>query len=71
MHCSDCDMIKLGRSITMNNNIPACQSELVAFVEYQTELVEDFDTGIMSRDDVLALFNKYAGPNPPLGKFYM
>ncbi len=70
MHCSDCDMMKLAQSLVMENNIAACMSEIVAFIEFLTELVPDFETGIMSRNDLKALFDKYAGPNPPPGKFF-
>ncbi len=63
-------MTRVVERIRMNNNIPACESEAVAYVEFLTGLVEDFGPGIMSRDDIMALFEAYAGPNPPLGKLF-
>ncbi len=69
IHCSACDIINRGQSLRLNNNIPACRSEVVAFVEYLTGLVEDFETDFLSRDDLIALFDKYAGPNSFPGKF--
>ncbi len=52
----------------MNNNIAACESEVVAYVEFLSGFVQDFQTGIVSRDDLIALLDAYAGTNPPLGK---
>ncbi len=54
----------------MKNNIAGCHNEAVAYAEFLTGLVDDFDTGMMSRDDLMALFDKYAGSNPPIGKFF-
>lgn len=68
MHCSDCDLIKLMESIRIKNNIACCRNELVAYMEFVTGLVDDFETGIFSRDDQMALFDKYAEFNPPHGK---
>ena len=70
MHCSDCDMIMLTQSMTTKNNIAACQNEAVAFAEFVTGLVDDFGTGIVSRDDMMALLNKYAAFDSPIGKFF-
>ncbi len=70
--CSDCDLISLVENLRMNNHIAGCQNEAVAYAEFVTGLVDDYEIGIMSRNDVVALFDKYAGSNSPLGKcFYM
>ncbi len=54
----------------MNNHIAGCQNEALAYAEFLTGLVDDFEIGIMSRNDVMAVLEEYAGSNPPLGKFY-
>ena len=70
MNVSGYDMIYVMENLLTNNNIAGCRSEILAFAKFVTGLVEDFDIGIMSRDDFKALFEKYAGSNPDNSKFF-
>ncbi len=45
-----------------------CHSESVAFGEFVTALAVDLKPGILSREDLTALWDAYAQPNPPAGK---
>ncbi len=61
------------RGITMDHHLPSCPSEAVSYINFVSTLVDDGDgnQGIVSRNDILALWDEYAGPNRPDGKFLL
>ncbi len=70
MHYSGCDFRIILENLRISNKLGGCHSESVAFVEYVTDLAEDLEAGIMSREDLMALWDAYAKPNPPSGKLF-
>ncbi len=64
----DCDSNGWARGMRMINHIAACESEALALVGFVAGLMPYFETGNVSKEDLMALFDACAGPNPPLGK---
>ncbi len=51
-----------------NNQLPFCHSEVVAYTEFLSGLVEDGELGIITKEDTVATWGLYAGNNPPPSK---
>ncbi len=65
---SDCDERVLD-GITANNHLLFCHSEAVRYVNFLSALVDDRDTrqGVVTRNDLVALWDEYAGPQKLAG----
>ncbi len=68
MHCSGCDFRIIAENLRISNNLGGCPSEAIAYSEFIMSLVGD--PGIMTSQDVMALWDAYAEPNPPNGKLF-
>ncbi len=69
-HFVECDGRVIGEGIRSNNHSPLCHSEAMAFTDFISALVDDGDSqGMVSRNDVVALWDEYVGPHKPEGKF--
>ncbi len=66
---SDCG-IEVIEAIETNNHIPFCHSETVFVAEYVSALADDDNTdpGVLSRNDLQALWEEYARPQKADGK---
>ena len=53
-----------------NNHLPFCDSEAATYTNFLSALVDDGDTGqgIVSRNDLVAVWDEYAGSQKPEGK---
>ncbi len=54
--------------VRIDNELPICHTEVVAFLEFTSGLVEDRPLGIVTRQDRLALWNIYTN-SPTPGKY--
>ncbi len=71
IHFSDCDARAIGEGIRTNNHLPLCHSEVMAYVDFMSALIDDGDSqGTVNRNDLVALWDQYVhvGPHEPEGK---
>ncbi len=67
----DCIDIRISETLIRNNNLPFCHSEVVRYMEFLSGLVDDKATGIVSREDLVTLwdlYNEHYGGIEPAGK---
>ncbi len=65
---SDCD-VRIADGIRTNNHLPFCHNEAVAYINFLSALADDSDTkqGVVTRNDLLALWDEYAGAQKSVG----